>query len=427
MEAEATLTEVTELLNQAAEAWKVQTNDTARQAMAACEQALRTLEGLPESPDQSRLRAAAWMQRGQILDTAGQTAEAVRCYDQAIAAIPAESEEDGPGLAAVHMNRGNALQRIGSPEAIQAGALSFAEAVKRLERWPEPRPVEVENTLGAAWMNVGICHARAGDEVSLKKAREAFDQSIGILMRAAEQVPVSRRNLASAWGNRGVLMLQTQDWTEALRCFGEALKLLEALRAEGGPAVILEIANMHLSSAQANAASGNADAGLACVRTSLSLVSPHESKEPRFCELGLRARHALCVLLAGRLATVAPRSEASRPVVSEAGDVVEEGLGLAKGWGERAKWFADPSLRLLEFGGWLYRTQQPQFLAEFIEEHVDSGDPRRLQVAGATLQVACEALRKRSFAELGADESEWLQTWTALGNRLHGQLAAAKA
>ncbi|MFH1499107.1 MAG: hypothetical protein ABII82_14925 [Verrucomicrobiota bacterium] len=426
MEDTAQINEVTQLLTQAAEAWKVQTNETARAAMGACEQALRLLDGMAASPDTARLRAAAWMQRGQVLDLANQPAEAVRCYDQAIAAIPADSEADSPGLASAHMNRGGALQRLNTPDSIKAAGASFAEAVARLERWPEPRPVEVENTLGAAWMNAGICHARIGDEAAVESARHALDQAIGVLMRAAEQAPVARRNLASAWGNRGVLMMQTRQWDEAKRCFTESITLLEGLRAEGGPAVVLEIANMNLSMAQAVAAGGDAEGAVATVRRSLALTSPHEAKDPRCCDLGLRARHALCVLLAGRISTAEPRSDEQRALVSEAGDVVEEGLALAKGWGENAKWFADPSLRLFEFGGWLYRTQQPRFLAEFIEDNLNE-DPRRAQVGGAALQAAREAMRQRSFASLGGEEAGWLQDWTELAERLQQKPAAAQA
>ncbi len=421
------INEVAEILTQAAEAWKVQTNETARAAMGACEQALKMLDGMEASPDTARLRAAAWMQRGQVLDLANQPAEAVRCYDQAIAAIPPDSEADSPGLASAHMNRGGALQRLNTPESIKAAGASFAEAVARLERWPEPRPVEVENTLGAAWMNAGICHARIGDEAAIQSARHAFDQAIGVLLRAAEQAPVARRNLASAWGNRGVLMMQTQQWDEAKRCFNESLTLLAGLRAEGGPAIVLETANMNLSLSQATAAGGDAEGAVATVRKALALTAPEEAKDPRFCDLSLRARHALCVLLAGRLSVAEPRSDEQRAMVAEAGDVVEEGLALAKGWGERAKWFADASLRLFEFGGWLYRTQQPRFLAEFIEDNLNE-DPRRAQVGGAALHAAREAMRQRSFATLGGDEAQWLQDWTALGDRLHNQLlAGAKA
>ncbi len=423
MEAADKIAEVTQLLTQASEAWRTQTNETAQQAMAACEQALRLLDAMEAGVSQSRLRAAAWMQRGQILDTAGQPAEAVRCYDQAIAAIPADSADDQPGLAAAYMNRGNAQQRIGTPEALIAAGTSFGEAIVRLERWPEPRPGEVENTLGAAYMNAGICHARAGDDASLGKAKKSLDQAIGVLMRAAETAPVARRNLASAWGNRGVLMLQTSDWTEARRCFGETLTLLESLRVEGGPAVLLELASTHLNLAQANTASGDADAGLDSVRIVLSLTGAEESANPRFCELGLRARHALCIVLAGRLSVGQAGSPEVAEMISEAGDVVEEGLALAKGWGERAQWFADPSLRLFEFGCWLYRTQQPQFFAEYIEEHLDA-DARRAAVAGAALKAAREGLRKKSFASLAGDEGEWLQDWTALSAKVEGMAPA---
>jgi len=427
MDAAATIAEVTQLLNRASEAWQAQTNEGARAAMDACEQALRLLDPLDASASHNRLRAAAWMQRGQILDTAGQPAEAVRCYDQAINVLPADDPEDSPGLAAVWMNRGNALQRIGSPESLAAAAASFNEVVRRLEAWPEPRPDEIENTLGAAYMNTGICQARLAaakpDEETVTRARKGFDQAIGLLMRAAEKNPVARRNLASAWGNRGVLMLQTAQWDEARRSFGEALALLEALRAEGGPAILLEIASMHLNRAQAEASSNAPDEALAAVRAALALTGPEEARQPHFCNLGLRARHSLCILLAGRITVGAARSPEVAALVAEAGDVVEEGLALAKGWGDNAAWFADPSLRLFEFGGWLYRTQQPQFLAEFFEEHL-ADDPRRAAVAGQALHEAREGLRRRSFAALGPDEVEWMESWTALAAKV-GELAAS--
>jgi hypothetical protein len=53
---------------------------------------------------------------------------------------------------------------------------------------------------------------------------------------------------------------------------------------------------------------------------------------------------------------------------------------------------------LYEFGAWLYRTQQPQFLGEFLQEHLED-DKGRAQIAVAAVQAARQAFVQRSFAD----------------------------
>jgi hypothetical protein len=108
----------------------------------------------------------------------------------------------------------------------------------------------------------------------------------------------------------------------------------------------------------------------------------------------------LCVVLGGLLA--AGRTKTADPEraarLAEAGDLVEDGLADLRARGQVSAGVAAAGTRLYEFGAWLYRTQQPQFLGEFLLEHLGE-DKARAGIAAAAVQAARQAFVQRSFTD----------------------------
>ena len=146
-------------------------------------------------------------------------------------------------------------------------------------------------------------------------------------------------------------------------------------------------------------------------------------------DLAMRARHAVCVVLGGRLA--AGRALAEDPkraeLLEEAGDLVEDGLAALKGRAELPEGVAQTAARLYEFGAWLYRTQQPQFLGEFLLEHLGE-DEARARIAAAAVKAARQALVQRGFNETMGGEMDrvrgMMQDLAAVEERLKERAAA---
>src|SRR5690606_10121706 len=123
--------------------------------------------------------------------------------------------------------------------------------------------------------------------------------------------------------------------------------------------------------------------------------------DPQAVELVLRIRHAICVVLGGLLAANrTTQQDPERPArLEEAGDLVEDGLAALRTWGgEMTPSLAAAAARLYEFGAWFYRTQQPQFLAEFLLEHMGE-DTTRARIAAAAVQAARQGFVQRSFSD----------------------------
>ncbi len=389
-------------------AWRSQVPEALMAAVAGCGQALRALpaesqlsSGAPDPADEfAKERAFLWLWWGRLLvmaDNPSAVQAGIDSLDQAIVRLRAscvhgQGDWAQPALAIAWMNRGQGCSRKDTPEDLATAVGCYDQAVLLLTDGDQ-------NALGAALMN------RAVNMMRLNKnddAEKALELAVAALKPLAETRVAARRNLASAWSNLGLLRLQAEDAAGALAAHREAVSLLRPLVANGGVAGNRDLAARLLNLAQAADAAGETDAALDAGREALALsIVDGAEAGVHGLELALRARHGLCVTFGGILATK-PMNAAARPSwIEEAGDLVEAGLAAYAGVNvnEGSGEISQLAARLFEYGAWLYRTEQPQFLAEFLLEHLDESEAHA-KIAADAVVAARQAVVQRGFAEV---------------------------
>lgn len=398
----------------------VQTAQPAR-LIVALQECDRVLKALPEerliaetkTPDPADVlffeRALLWFWRGRLLvmaDNPEPVVQGLHSLDQAIARLRLAGVRDGAqhALTLALMNRGSGLFRLGSREGLAEAVRSYDLAIESMAL----RTGVDANTLGAAWMNrgVGLMHLEQPNEPKesavsrLTDATKSFERAVAVLEPLAPVQPAAQRNLAAAWANIGLLRTRLDDTKGAAEAHRLAVELFRPLVATGGAAETFELAARLFNLGQACGALGETEAALTAGREAMTLAEAVKSDDPQVAELGLRARHAVCVALGAQIA--ASRAEVNDPQrsarLSEAGDLVEDGLAALRAQVALPPVLAGASGRLYEFGAWLYRTQQPHFLGEFLLEHLGE-DPARAQIAAASVKAARQALVQRGFNE----------------------------
>lgn len=295
---------------------------------------------------------ATWLQRGQQLEANGQFAAAVACYDRARAGlgeITLPADADRRALSVVCMNRGSALRQIGDTASLAASLAAYDEAIA-LQRLLPPAPDSLApNSLAAALMNRAQLLHRLHGTACASEALGAADEAADLLrpLLAAAAHPAPRRNLAGTLVNRANLLLDLGQFASAASSAREALALVVAA----------------------------------------------ERADPVEAGLALMARRALCDAL-GQLLVVAGNDQ--EPVAREAGDVVDESLVVVRHWVARGEnGFQPLATRLFRFGARLYRAHQPQFLAEFLFEHLDAcAEPTLVAIAEEVLALALADLQR---------------------------------
>lgn len=385
-------------------------------------------------------RSTLWLKRGHLLEAMGTgeaAGQALESYGRAIAALEGEPGT-GPkmGRAVAWMNRGNVLQRFRDERAWSDAVRCYDQAVGWLGSLSDKGQVNAElaNMLGAAWMNRGAALRQFGKPERWAEALKSFEQALGLFQQLATANAAATPNVIAAWGARGEAKLALGEPAEAARSHEEALSTLRAWAARTGQALEpWDFGGIIFQLGQARAQAGDADGALRELREVLKLVADDERDEVPAAVLGLQSRHAVCVILGARLAADSAGAGAAE-LRAEAGDLAEEGLAIAALWAGRGEegLIGGPGMgvRLFEFGAWLYRTQQPQFLAEFLGEHAgDPQGPRRqlaLQVLAQTRQdIMKRPLPNLSAAEIGRTQA-MLEGLRALETKL-GQGTVARA
>ncbi|MET0262859.1 MAG: hypothetical protein ABW223_08165, partial [Rariglobus sp.] len=186
-----------------------------------------------------------------------------------------------------------------------------------------------------------------------------------------------------------------------------ALEVYRPLVVERRGQVGLELAAKFLNLSQVCGMAGLVEEALQAGRDALAICEGAECEGESAQALGLRSRHSLCVVL-GRL--LVPNARDSSPAfpawLAEASDLVEDALSERGGRGGSAE-VTQTALRLFEFGAWLYRTHQPQFLKEFLLEYTGD-DLDRARVAAAAVAAARQGLVQRDFNDQTHGGSELL-------------------
>jgi tetratricopeptide (TPR) repeat protein len=254
---------------------------------------------------------------------------------------------------------------------------------------------------------VGLMHldhvkdTKEATAARLADAAKSLERAIAVLEPLSAEQPAARHNLASTWSNLGMLRSRQENAAGALEAHRQAVELFRPLVAMSGDVgESFELAARLYNLGQACGAAGDTEAALSAGREALSLARSIKTDDPQALELMLRTRHALCVVLGGLLASGRTKTDDPERAgrLEEAGDLVEDGLAELRARGEVPANVTAMGTRLYEFGAWFYRTQQPQFLGEFLLEHLGE-DQTRAKIAAAAVQAARQAFVQRSFTD----------------------------
>jgi tetratricopeptide (TPR) repeat protein len=316
---------------------------------------------------------SGWLQQGQALEARGNFSAAISAYDRAIAraatasaAAPSEASSHRD-LGVAWMNRGNVLQKLAADherhgrkpehfEATRTAIAAYDKAIAQFVTLPIQPESAWRNHLGAAWLNRG--HALLGND-NLEASAASFVSAIEVLKLLPLDDDLSYRlNLAGAWTNLAHVALQACE--------------------------------MGLVSPQFTPARA-ADAA----RNALARLSNFELHHVLFAEMSLRARRALVVALGAQLVAAETTRQPTTAFASEASDVLDEGMALARECEKRGAAHLRPlAVRLFRMGAQLYSMHQPQFLAEFLLENVDPAGEHAFAGEGEFRAVAEEALQR---------------------------------
>lgn len=327
------------------------------------------------TPAETLALAAQHLREGQSLEarpTADSLAAALRCYEQALTllrTLPLAQPEVRHHLAITSMNRGNALQRLNSPTALANSVQAYDEAIAFFRTLPLDQHPELRNSLGAAWMNRGHALYLQADPARVAEAVRSQAEAVTTLRTLPLDSDRSfRLNLAAAWMNQANALLALDDDQPA------------------------------------------ADAA----REALIIAAPGESQDPLLADIALKARRARCEAIGRLLFRAARRGESTDSLADEASDLVDEGLALARRWEARGETrFRPISTRLFRFGAQLYRMHLPDFLAEFLLEHIDpdrsagamSNTSEFYEMAAEALTIARQDLENRRTVFLDTPET----------------------
>lgn len=251
-------------------------------------------------------------------------------------------------LAIAAMNRGEALARDPARHAQTAARAAYGEAIERLRALEFSSDARLANSLGAALLNRGqLAHLLDGPETA-RDDMEAAIQILDTLVPGADPWP--RRNLCGALANLANLLLDL-----------------------GEP----EQAQVHAARA-------------------LALARPHERASEVDTLAALLARRSLCDAIGQRIHRADSDAET---LATQAGDLADEALALIRlhrrGGAEP---FAELSHRFYRFGSQLFATYQPQFLLEFLQDHLATAVAARdslAAIAQEAIAVAFDALSNR--------------------------------
>lgn len=427
--------EVTARLELADAVWRAGVGERFGEALHACDEALALLAEAggsgagtdapdvdamdkTEAPARERLEAAVWLKRGHLLESWAATGvgmqavmEALRGYDRAVTLLqkPGPAKADDSLLAGAWMNRGNALQRLGSETSRADSVRSYDRAIVLLagatSEAVEEAAMARAVTLGAAWLNRGAACRRGDGEAARAEAARSFERAITELAPLADAHPAARRNLASAWTNLGLLRQENKDAPGAVAAHEAALRIVgggDEIRASGN-----DLAALRLNLGQARRAASGHAAALELFRDVVASLAPREATDAAAADLGLRARHAACVTLGEQLAAEGEEvTEATRARLGEAATLVEEGLVLARAWATRGGVGSEPGARVFEFGAWLYRSYGQGQLAPYLQAHLEPADPWRVEIARAAVALARQEIMQKGFEQLMGEAAE---------------------
>ena len=123
----------------------------------------------------------------------------------------------------------------------------------------------------------------------------------------------------------------------------------------------------------------------------ITLVADLETNDVHIAEVGMKARHVLCHVIARRLSQITDTDARMLSDVHDATDAADDGLALARRWEQKGvARFREIAVDLFRFGIRVYAKYQPQFLREFISDNMDPSRSSREYVESPAMRMAAQ-------------------------------------
>jgi tetratricopeptide (TPR) repeat protein len=328
-------------------------------------------------------RANALRDRGQLADAFSSYAGAIAKLEQAVSQDPL-SPAGQDTLASAWANQGLAWRISRSPHAHARALESFDRAIALREGLLKSGNPLYRYNLAGVWINRADVLIESANPTLVDKALAGYDRALAILAPLeAHPLSLIRRRVAVARMNRaGALLAKAAPACvhQALAAVEATLGALAAGPGENWTRALAALARTHR--AEALMRLGSWEATESSAREALLAVGWAEDAETAAIALRARSLLGLCLL---RSAGVGP----GKARFDEAVDCAEEGLRLA------AQWHADGRVargisELFRLAAEGYARRQPQFVAEFLEEH--------LSLAGAAAPERARGIASRAVA-----------------------------
>lgn len=272
------------------------------------------------------------------------------------------TNEERNALASGWMKRGIALMNGNTRASLTESLRCFDAAIELRVHLPVRKTSWFAYCLAACWMNKADALARIGTPETLTEALACHDRALTALAHlSANENPLYRRRLALCWMNRGHTLQELGRLADAIHSFETAIGTFRPDADAHVPVMAAALTNRANALLRCGYCSESRDSA----RESMALLSTSEKHDAEAAETALKARLIICQALA-ELA----RDGGSDDSIAIAIDHSEDGLHLAHHWEQRGETrFRPLAVELFLFGARGYQVHQPQFLAEFVQEH----------------------------------------------------------
>ncbi|WP_404425750.1 hypothetical protein [Nibricoccus sp. IMCC34717] len=375
----------------------------------------------PESAEFRRMLALAVFSRANAIVRKGgdkALAEATPQFDEALSLLRSSGFEDKDVIrndeANVWMAQAQALAGLDGANRWRDAIAALDSAIALRREIAGGKHPEVNHAIAVAWTNRAEILARAGVAENQEEIVRSFREAIAIMQALPYQEHDGlRHQLASTLMNLGIAEQGGAEGVQrALARIEECIALVEGQNlvnsSEGRH--LLACALLNRGGLKAALPGANPpEVVAAAAREVLALLNGHEDEQPQVSEVALRARIFL-VRAGGDVLDRDPSKAPTAEAVAELTDAVDDGLTLVKSWEKRGlAAFRPMAAELFIHGVQLYRKHQPQFLAEYAIETLDTArSPEALGGVIEMYQAALDAITRTiaanqnySFASIG--------------------------
>jgi len=299
-----------------------------------------------------------------------------------------------------HMHEGIALMER---SAWSAALTHFEQAIRLREQLPWKEDVASAWLLAAAWLNRSDALRHQGEPALLPEALLSLESC----MVAMTHVPLAENpaypeRLILAWINRAAIRGEMGNLEGACEDFATAESLLSKWGENVTASRMFQRAMLSTNRARLLLMYGHPRAALVDTQAAISILSELDAASAE-----IKARSIQCRALA-LLLEEPDGADHFEDWIALATDTTEEALALVKASGYLDFWVSD----LVRYGAKIYRTCQPQFLAEFICEWTVTGplekDKALKREMNNELLLAQMELEQRVLAH--SSDTQYVQT-----------------